>query len=93
MARMLLAANLLVQSMVMVPLGLYIIWQSARPWLCLANGLLFHVIAFGAGINVVLRGGAPEEVSIAFNLVGALVVPLAISSAIDHPRGCYKKLA
>ena len=33
------------QSAVMVPLGLYIIWGTGRPWLCLANGLLFHVIA------------------------------------------------
>ena len=81
-----------VQSAIMVPLGLYIIWGSARPWLCLANGLLFHVLAFGVGINVVLRGHAPEEAAILFNAVAALVTPLAISWCVAHPRGSYKRL-
>jgi len=68
-----------VQSAIMVPLGLYIIWGSARPWLCLANGLLFHVVAFGVGINVILRAHAPEEAAIVFTAVAALAIPLTIS--------------
>ena len=59
-----------VQSVIMVPLGLYIIWGTKRPWLCLANGLAFHVLAFGIGINLVLRGHAPEAATtIAFNVL------------------------
>ncbi len=78
-----------VQSALMVPLGLYIIWCSARPWLCLANGVLFHVVAFGIGINVVFRAHAPEEAMIAFNALAALAIPLGLAWWIDHPRAAY----
>jgi len=79
-----------VQSVIMVPLGLYIIWGTKRPWLCLANGLAFHVLAFGIGINLVLRGHAPEAATtIAFNVLAALLLPLAISWAVKHPSDGY----
>ena len=78
-----------VQSALMVPLGLYIIWKTQRPWLCLAYGLFFHVIAFGVGLNVIARTKAPEEMMILFCALVALVVPLALSSWIEHPRTSY----
>ena len=83
-----------VQSTLMVPLGIYIIWQTQRPGLCLAYGVLFHVIAFGIGMNAVLRLGLPEVPTTVFlTLLVALVLPLAISNAIRHPMGAYKALA
>ena len=83
-----------VQSLVMVPLGLYIILGSQRPLLCLGYGFLFHVVAFGVGINLVLRANAPEVVTIiACTTIGSLVLPLVISNFVRHPTDAYKPLA
>ena len=71
----------LVQSLVMVPLGIFIIRASGRPWLCLANGLGAHIIAFGVGINLMYRAGLPEAPAmIVFDLLGGLALPLGLST-------------
>lgn len=83
-----------VQSAVMVPLGLYIIFHSQRPKLCLVYGLVFHILAFGVGINLVLRAGFPETpTTIAMNLLASLVLPLAISALYArHPPSHYSDM-
>ena len=75
----------------MVALGAYIIRASGRPALCLLSGLLAHVVAFGAGINLVHRAKLPEApVTIIFNLLAGLALPLAIASHVRHPVSGYK---
>ena len=81
-----------VQSAVMVPLGFYVISRSQRPKLCVANGFLFHAIAFGIGLNVILRARAPEVAVAVITVVMALLVPLAIAWRVDHPRDKFRPL-
>ena len=81
-----------VQSAVMVPLGVYVISRSQRPKLCVANGFLFHAIAFGMGLNVILRARAPEAAVAVITVVMALLVPLAIAWRVDHPRDKFRPL-
>ena len=82
----------LVQSLVMVPLGIFIIRASGRPWLCLANGLGAHIIAFGVGINLMYRAGLPEAPAmVVFDLLGGLALPLGLSYALNpHTADAYK---
>lgn len=84
----------LVNSLVMVPLGLYIIRTSGRPWLCVASGLGAHVIGLGMGINVMYRAHLPEAPAmIVFNLLGGLGLPLALSSYLrPHSTDAYKEI-
>ena len=84
----------LVQSLVMVPLGIVIIRASGKPWLCVANGLGAHVIGLGVGINVMYRAHLPEApATIFFNLLGGLVFPLSISWYLrPHSADTYKEL-
>ena len=79
-----------VQSAIMVPLGVYIILGSQRPLLCLGVGVLFHVIGFGIGINLVIRLGFPEVPTIVTltTLVG-LGMPLTVSNLVRHPHSGY----
>lgn len=80
-----------VQSLAMVPLGIFIIRASGRPWLCIANGVGAHLLAFGLGINAVYRAGLPEApTTIFFNLLGGLALPLALASYLKHPTDAYK---
>lgn len=81
----------LVQSVVMVPLGIFIVRASSRPWLCVANGLGAHVIGLGMGINVLYRAHLPEAPTmIFFNMLGGLALPLGLSWCIRHPADAYK---
>ena len=84
----------LIQSLLMVPLGIFIIRGSGRPWLCLANGLGAHIIALGIGINVLYRAQLPEAATtIFFNLLGGLALPLALSSYLrPHSTDAYKQI-
>ena len=51
------------------------------------------VIAFGVGVNAVLRAHAPETLTtIAFNALCGFVLPLAISDLVRHPTTKYKLL-
>lgn len=71
-----------VQSIFMVPLGIYRILVSGRPGLCLLNGFISHV-ALVAGVNIVFRFRADEAITMAMlMLLVALVVPLGISHGI-----------
>lgn len=80
-----------VQSMVMVPLGIAIVRTSGRPWLCIANGVAAHVIAFGMGLNLVLRAHLPEApTTIVFNALGGLALPLGLSWCFAHPMPSFK---
>ena len=80
-----------VQSFVMVPIGIYIIRASGRPWLCMANGLFAHILAFGVGINLMYRAQLPEAATtIAFNLLGGVALPLGLSLYLKHPTDAYK---
>ena len=74
----------LVQSLVMVPLGIFIIRASGRPWLCIASGFGAHVLAFGVGINLMYRAHLPEDATtIFFNLLGGLALPLGLSACVN----------
>ena len=76
-----------VQSAVMVPLGVYVISRSQRPKLCVANGFLFHAVAFGMGLNVIPRARAPEAAVAVITVAAmALLVPLAIKWKVDQRR-------
>ena len=80
-----------VQSFVMVPLGIYIIRASGRPWLCMANGLSAHLLAFGVGINLMYRTHLPEAATmIVFNLLSGVGLPLGLSLYLKHPTDAYK---
>lgn len=80
----------LVQSIIMVPLGIYIIRSSGRPWLCMANGFGAHVMMV-MGINVLYRAELPEAATTTmFNLLGSLALPLGISWILKHPVDAYK---
>ena len=80
----------LVQSFVMVPLGICIIRASGRPWLCVANGLFTHILAFGVGINLMYRAQLPESATmIFFNLLGGVALPLGLSLYLRHPTDAY----
>ncbi len=51
------------------------------------------MIAFGVGVNAVLRAHAPETLTtIAFNALCGFVLPLAISDLVRHPTTKYKLL-
>jgi len=81
----------LVQSMVMVPLGIFIIRASGRPWLCIANGFAAHIIAFGMGINLVHRAHLSEvATTIVFDALAGLGLPLGLAWYLKHPTDAYK---
>jgi hypothetical protein len=74
-----------VQSMVMVPLGIFVIRACGRPGLCIASGVAAHIIAFGMGLNLVLRAHMPEvATTIVFNLLAGLVLPLGLAWPVQH---------
>ena len=82
----------LVQSLVMVPLGVFIVRASSRPWLCLANGFGAHVLALGVGINLMYRAQLPEAATtIVFNALGGLALPLALSWYFGRPADASSK--
>lgn len=80
----------LVQSLVMVPLGIFVVRASGRPWLCLASGLAAHVVAFGAGLNLVLRAGLPEAATLLFSALAGAALPLGVAWYVRHPPDAYK---
>ena len=60
--------------------------RQRRPWVCIANGVAAQVIAFGIGLNLVLRAHLPETATtILFNLLGGLALPLGLSWYLEHP--------
>merc|ERR1712157_614646 len=71
-----------VQSLVMVPFGIWIILGSGRPILCLLNGIVSHAM-LAIGVNIVFRLQTDEAVTMfALMLFVALPVPLGLSSLV-----------
>mmetsp|Transcript_172863 Transcript_172863/g.548877 ORF Transcript_172863/g.548877 Transcript_172863/m.548877 type:complete len:271 (-) Transcript_172863:258-1070(-) len=67
-----------VQSLVMVPSGLVLMARYGRRCvaLCMLSGVLFHVVSFGLGINLVLRTGCSEVVVAVLCALCSSVQPL-----------------
>ena len=71
------------QSLFMVPLGIYIIRKSDRPWLCIANGILMHLILV-MSVNIIFRFHTDEAFTMSAMMVFAsLVLPLAIANYVS----------
>ena len=71
-----------VQSLVMVPFGIWIILGSGRPILCLLNGIVSHAM-LAIGVNIVFRLQTDEAVTMfALMMFVALPVPLGLSSLV-----------
>ena len=78
------------QSLLMVPLGVYVITKSGRPWLCILNGILAHV-ALIAGVNMVLRLGTNEAFTMTILMLAAsLLLPLVISNHVTSYNTLHK---
>ena len=78
------------QSLLMVPLGVYVITKSGRPWLCILNGILAHV-ALIAGVNMVIRLGTNEAFTMTILMLAAsLFLPLAISNRVASYNTLHK---
>lgn len=71
------------QSLFMVPLGIYIIRKSERPLLCIANGILMHLILI-MSVNIIFRFHTDEAITMSgFMLLASLVLPLAIANYVS----------
>lgn len=71
-----------VQSVCMVPLGIWLIGSSGRPILCLVNGILSH-LALALGINIIFRFQTDETITMSILMwIVAVVIPLGISNAV-----------
>lgn len=69
-----------IQSALMVPLGIHVIRKSGRPWLCIANGIFLHV-ALIVSVKVVFQFHTNEALTMSIcMIISGLVVPLAVSN-------------
>eukprot|EP00956_Cyclotella_meneghiniana_P024143 scaffold48140_cov68-Cyclotella_meneghiniana.AAC.7 len=71
-----------IQSIVMVPLGIYIVRESGNALTCIGTGVLFHALLISC-VNVIFRLHTPETVTtIIFMVVPGLILPLFIANAV-----------
>lgn len=75
--------GVLQSTLLMVPLGLYIIFrQSDYPWICIGMGFFFHAVLV-TNVNLIFRFHLPEALTcIVFNLFSGLVMPLVIANFV-----------
>jgi len=69
------------QSLVMVPLGIWLIvrrFETKFLPVCILNGILAHIIFAAVGINIIFHLGAAEETEILWCIVAGFVQPLLI---------------
>lgn len=71
----------LAQSLVMVPVGIYLMSQAGKRYLkcCIVCGVLFHVIGFGLGIPSILISGFPAWSEIFVMLMCSICLPLMVA--------------
>jgi len=71
-----------IQSMCMVPVGMFLISRCAsRKFfaVCIVNGILVHVICFGIGINLVFKCGFPPVTVGVLGVLTNTIMPLAFA--------------
>ena len=67
-----------------LPIAIWIVLGSNRPLVCIANGVIFHILLVFS-INVVFRLNAPEAITITmYGLTAGFAVPVAICSYFKH---------
>ena len=75
-----------VQSAIMAPMALFIIQRSDRPLLCIAYGILGHLLLI-MGVKITLKFQTDEALTTtAFMLFANLFMPLAISHQLGRKR-------
>lgn len=80
-----------VQSIVMVPLGIRVILRSGRPLLCIANGIVSHA-ALILGINFLFRFHTDEALTMSIFIgIAGFVVPLIISNTVSNSHVLFNK--
>mmetsp|Transcript_89754 Transcript_89754/g.279280 ORF Transcript_89754/g.279280 Transcript_89754/m.279280 type:complete len:281 (+) Transcript_89754:129-971(+) len=71
-----------VQSLLfLVPFGLWAFTRDGPKFAvaCIANGMIFHMAAFGMGVNLMLKFSLPPEFDAVLCFVFSCIVPLAIA--------------
>lgn len=81
-----------VQSIFMVPLGIYLIRESGRPFLCIFNGILVHAV-MALAVVVIVRFDTNEAVTMTVALLAVCpVLTLVISNYVaTHSPTTAKK--
>ena len=75
-----------VQSAIMAPMALFIIQRSDRPLLCIAYGILGHLLLI-MGVKITLKFQTDEALTTtAFMLFANLFMPLAISHQLGRKQ-------
>ena len=76
-----------VQSAIMAPMALLIIRRSGRPLLCIAYGIIGHLLLV-LGVKFMFKFQTDEALTMsAFMLFANLVLPLAISHHVGRKQG------
>ena len=79
-----------VQSIVMVPIGIYVIKKSGRPWFCIASGVVFHAMLI-VGIKIIFRFHTDEAMTLTVIILAAsLLLPLSISNHVSSGNARQK---
>eukprot|EP00929_Paragymnodinium_shiwhaense_P120456 TRINITY_DN92408_c0_g1_i1.p1 TRINITY_DN92408_c0_g1~~TRINITY_DN92408_c0_g1_i1.p1 ORF type:complete len:176 (-),score=3.41 TRINITY_DN92408_c0_g1_i1:265-747(-) len=75
------------QSLIMVPLGVFIILRRFYPSFllaCIINGILGHVVFAAIGANLIIRFGLPDFVHFFFCIVCSFVQPLVLAQVLSQ---------